>query len=271
MLVWQWFWLFGLELGVSVVLEIYQDVWLGWLGFLFGDLLDLLIVVIGLWLLCKVNLYLSLCVFEDVMCLLLLVVLIVIVIIVIDVVLLVLMYQIMFFMFMVEVFGLDLLSNYFGVLLVVLLMIMLVCVCFNCCMLVNLIMDGLLVMLLLMVILLMLFEYVFLQFQFVCVLLLVLVMFFVFCYGWCGVSLVMIIISMGMSLVDYVVGQLMFSVLGYLFLVVVGMGVLMFGLVIDVLWCSSEWVVEQNVYLVVVNWWFDQLVCQLCDVVCGNL
>lgn len=267
----RWPWLLGLELGASAVLEIHHDASLGWLGFLLGDLPDPLIVATGLWLLRKANLHPSLRVPEDVTRLLLSAVLIVTATTAIDAALLALMHQATPSTPMVEALGLDLLSNYLGVLLVVPVMIMLARARPGRRMLAHLIMDGLLVMLPSMAILLMLSEHASPQPQFARVLSLAPVMFFAFRHGWRGASLAMITTSMGMSLVDYVVGQPMPSASGYLFLAVAGTGALMLGSATDALRRSSERVAEQNVYLAAVNRRLDQLARQLRDAARGNL
>ena len=267
----QWPWLLGLELGASAALEIHRDAAMGWLGFLLGDLPDPLIVATGLWLLRKANLHPSLRVPEDVTRLLLSAVLIVTATTAIDAALLALMHQTSPSSPMVEALGLDLLSNYLGVLLIVPVMIMLARARPSRRMLAQLIMDGLLVMLPSMAILLMLSEHAAPQPQFARVLSLAPVMFFAFRHGWRGASLAMITTSMGMSLVDYVVGQSMPSASGYLFLAVAGTGALMLGSATDALRRSSERVAEQNVYLAAVNRRLDQLARQLRDAARGNL
>lgn len=267
----QWPWLLGMELGASVFLEVHRDEVMGWLGFLIGDVPDPLIVATGLWLLRKANLHPSLRVPEDVTRLLLSAVLIVTATTAVDAALLALMHQTAPSSSMVEALGLDLLSNYLGVLLVVPLMIMLVRARPSRRMLANLIMDGLLVMLPSMAILLMLSEHAAPQPQFARVLSLAPVMFFAFRHGWRGAGLAMITTSMGMSLVDYVVGQPIPSASGYLFLAVAGTGALMLGSATDALRRSSERVAEQNVYLAAVNRRLDQLARQLRDAARGNL
>ncbi|MCP1375451.1 MASE1 domain-containing sensor histidine kinase [Dyella lutea] len=267
----QWPWLLGTELGASVFLEVHRDEVMGLLGFLIGDVPDPLIVATGLWLLRKANLHPSLRVPEDVTRLLLSAVLVVTATTAVDAALLALMHQTAPSSPMIEALGLDLLSNYLGVLLIVPLMIMLVRARPSRRMLANLIMDGLLVMLPSMAILLMLSEHAAPQPQFARVLSLAPVMFFAFRHGWRGASLAMITTSMGMSLVDFVVGQPVPSASGYLFLAVAGTGALMLGSATDALRRSSERVAEQNVYLAAVNRRLDQLARQLRDAARGNL
>ena len=267
----KWPWLLGMELGAGVVLELHHDVAMGWLGFLLGDLPDPLIVAGGLWLLRKASLHPSLRVPDDVTRLLLSAVLIVTATTAIDAALLALMHQSTPSSPMIEALGMDLLSNYLGVLLVVPLMIMAVRARPNRRMLANLIMDGLLVMLPSMAILLMLSEHAAPQPQFARVLSLAPVMFFAFRHGWRGASLAMLTTSMGMSLVDYMIAQSMPSASGYLFLAVAGTGALMLGSATDALRRSSERVAEQNIYLAAVNRRLDQLARQLRDAARGNL
>lgn len=266
-----WPWLLGFELGAGAAIEIHNDAVMGWFGFLLGDLPDPLIVATGLWLLRKANLHASLRVPEDVTRLLLSAVLIVTATTALDAALLALMHQSSPTTPMVDALGLDLLSNYLGVLLVVPLMVMLIRARPNRRMLAALIMDGLLVMLPSMAILLMLSEHAAPQPQFARVLSLAPVMFFAFRHGWRGASLAMLTTSMGMSMVDYVIGQPIPSASGYLFLAVAGTGALMLGSATDALRRSSERVAEQNVYLAAVNRRLDQLARQLRDAARGNL
>jgi len=266
-----WPWLLGFELGAGAAIEIHNDAAMGWLGFLLGDLPDPLIVAAGLWLLRKANLHASLRVPEDVTRLLLSALLVVTATTALDAALLALMHQSSPSTPMVDALGLDLLSNYLGVLLVVPLMVMLARARPSRRMLAALIMDGLLVMLPSMAILLMLSEHAAPQPQFARVLSLAPVMFFAFRHGWRGASLAMLTTSMGMSMVDYMIGQPAPSAPGYLFLAVAGTGALMLGSATDALRRSSERVAEQNVYLAAVNRRLDQLARQLRDAARGNL
>lgn len=266
-----WPWLLGFELAASAAVDIHNDVSLGWLAFLIGDLPDPLVVALGLGMLRKANLHPSLRVPEDVTRLLLSAVLIVTATTALDAALLALMHQTSASSPMVQALGVDLLSNYLGVLLLVPLMIMLVRARPSRRMLASLIMDGLLVMLPSMAILLMLSEHTDPQPQFARVLSLAPVMFFAFRHGWRGASLAMLTTSMGMSMVDYAVGQATPTASGYLFLAVAGTGALMLGSATDALRRSSERVAEQNVYLAAVNRRLDQLARQLRDAARGNL
>lgn len=266
-----WGWLLGMELATTAAIDIHDDQSMGWLGFLVGDLPDPLIVAFGLWLFRRARLHPSLRDPEDVTRLLLSAVLIVTATTAIDASLLALMHEGTPSGQLAQALGLDLLSNYLGVLLVMPLMIMVLRARPNRTMLASLIVDGLLVMLPSMTILVLLSQHAAPQPQFARVLSLAPVMFFAFRHGWRGASLALIITSLGMTLIDHLAGQATTTASGYLFLAVAGTGALMLGSATDALRRSSERVAEQNVYLAAVNRRLDQLARQLRDAARGNL
>lgn len=266
-----WGWLLGFELAATATIDVLDDQSMGWAGFLIGDLPDPLVVALGLWMLRRARLHPTLRDPEDVTRLLLSAVLIVTASTAVDAILLALMHEGAPSNPLMQALGLDLLSNYLGVLLVMPLMIMVLRARPNRRMLAGLIIDGLLVMLPSMAILVLLSQHAAPQPQFARVLSLAPVMFFAFRHGWRGASLAMLTTSVGMSLLDHLSGQAPPTASGYLFLAVAGTGALMLGSATDALRRSSERVAEQNVYLAAVNRRLDQLARQLRDAARGNL
>jgi two-component system sensor histidine kinase UhpB len=266
-----WGWLIGLELLASGAIDLYSDMSMGWLSFLIGDLPDPLVAAFGLWLLRRAKLRASLSDPEDVTRLLLSALLVVTATTAIDAALLALMHQDTPSSPMIQALGVDLLSNYLGILLVVPLMIMLVRSRPSRRIFANLIMDGMLIMLPSMAILLTLSEHAAPQPQFARVLSLAPVMLFAFRHGWRGASLAMLTTSLGMTLVDQMAHQPLPTASDHLFLAVAGTGALMLGAATDALRRSSERVTEQNTYLATVNRRLDQLARQLRDAARGNL
>jgi len=107
--------------------------------------------------------------------------------------------------------------------------------------------------------------------QFARVLALAPVLYFAFRHGWRGASLVMLITSIGLALMDEHEGQASTATAAYLFLAVAGTGALMLGAATDALRQSSARVAEQNRYLGAANRRLDQLTHQLRDAARGNL
>ncbi|MEI7038310.1 MASE1 domain-containing sensor histidine kinase [Fulvimonas yonginensis] len=267
-----WFWLLGLELSVTVILDLRSGLPMGWQDFLIGDLPEPLVMAIGLWLLRRVNLHASLRDPEEATRLLLSAVLVVGAVAATDAIILALLHgsTAAASTAMALALGRELLGNYLGVLLVTPLAIMLLRARPSRKAVAGLVMDGLLVMLPAMALLLMLSEHAAPQPEFARVLSLAPVLFFAFRHGWRGATLAMLVSCLGMAVVDHQPGHAQRAA-GYLFLAVAGTGALMLGAATDALRRSSERVAEQNVYLGAVNRRLDQLARQLRDAARGNL
>jgi len=266
-----WGWLLGAELLVTAGIELAEEQPLGWAGFLIGDMPEPLIMAASLWLLRRFNLHASLDSPQEVTRLLLSVALVVAATTATDAALLTMIHSPHAPISMLRILGIELLSNYLGILLLVPLLIMLFRAPPGQRASAGLAMDGLLVMLPSMAILLVLSEQAAPQPQFARVLSLAPVLFFAFRHGWRGASLAMLITSVGMTLVDGHLGRAAPAAAAYLFLAVAGTGALMLGSATDALRRSSEKVAEQNIYLAAVNRRLDQLAHQLRNAARGNL
>lgn len=266
-----WGWLLGAELAATASISLAHGLPLGWAGFAIDELPEPLVMAVGLWLLRRFTMHVSLQTPQEVTRLLLTVVLVVTATTAVDAALLALINVPSSPELMIRVLGEELLSHYLGILLIVPLMIMLLRTRPQYKAVASLVMDGLLVMLPSMTILLVLSEQAAPQPQFARVLSLAPVLFFAFRHGWRGASLAMLITSLGMTLVDRHLGHAPSGASAYLFLAVAGTGALMLGSATDALRRSSARVTEQNIYLGAVNRRLDQLAHQLRDAARGNL
>ncbi|MHA6203287.1 MASE1 domain-containing sensor histidine kinase [Dyella soli] len=267
----RWPLLLGAEFAATGLISMAHGLPLGWTGFLLGEVPEPTVVAICLWLMRRATLHASLRDPEDVARLLLSAAFTVAATTATDAVLLALIHASPTSDLMVQALGQDLLGNYVGILLVVPFLIMLTRARLAKRALGSLLMDGLLVMLPSLAILLTLSSHDAPQPQFARVLSLAPVLFFAFRHGWRGASLVMLISSLGMTVVDHMSGHGPAGAPGELFLAVAGTGALMLGSATDALRRSSERVAEQNVYLAAVNRRLDHLARQLRDAARGNL
>lgn len=265
-----WAWLLGMELSVTMILDLRADQPMGLEEFITGELPEPLVMAIGLWLLRRANLRASLRDPEEATRLLLSAVLVVAATTATNAVLLAVIHNVSASATMIRALGRELLGNYLGALLLAPLSIMLLRARPNRKAVASLVMDGLLVMLPAMALLLMLSEHAAPQPEFARVLSLAPVLFFAFRHGWRGATLSMLLSCVGMAVVDHQAGHAQ-NAAGYLFLAVAGTGALMLGTATDALRRSSERVAEQNVYLGAVNRRLDQLARQLRDAARGNL
>lgn len=264
-----WGWLLGAEWIAAACVDLNQGVPFGWNGLAFGELPNMLVMVIGLGLMRRFSQRATLNTPQQMTRLLLAVVLIVTATTVVDATALTTLHR--GGKLMVQMLGEQFLSHYLGILLLVPLMVMLVQDRLDRSALASLLIDGLLVMLPSMAILLLLSQQVAPQPQFARVLSLAPVLFFAFRHGWRGASLAMLITSLGITLAEQHLGYAPSTASAYLFLAVAGTGAIMLGSATDALRESGAYVAEQNAYLGAVNYQLDQLTGQLRNAARGNL